>query len=88
MNNYSDMFNDILALPARVVFIYLDVPLDETKKRHNGRPKRDVFGCEKLDKWFSSAQKSGFPGEISIPHESAVEDTVATICAEIYGGKE
>jgi hypothetical protein len=86
MNNYSDMFNDILTLPAptRVLFFYLDVPLEETKVRHNGRPKRDVFGSEKLDKWFASAQRSGLPGEIVIPHGSSVQETVATICAEFY----
>lgn len=85
MNHYADMFNDILTLPAvRVMFFYLDVPLEETKVRHNGRPKRDVFGSEKLDKWFSSAQRSGLPGETVIAHGSSVEETVSTICAELY----
>lgn len=78
MLNYSDMFHDVLShySDCAVFFYYLDVGIEETKVRHKGRAKIADFGCEKLDKWFSSAQQSGFDNEVVIPASSSVSDTV------------
>lgn len=80
MKNYAEMFHNLLThYPGHCFFYYLDVGLEETKIRHEGRAKISDFGCEKLDKWFCSAQKSGFCNEVIIPASSSALDTVAVI---------
>ena len=62
-------------------FAYLDVGLDETKRRHAGRSKALDFCAEKLDEWWSSASPMGAQNEIIIPGNSPLDATVGAITA-------
>lgn len=84
MNNYADMLDTLMKFPVRVKPFYLDVPLEETKRRHETREKRHIFGSDKLDKWFASAQRSGFSNEIILSADNTVEESIAIIWEQCF----
>lgn len=57
-------------------FYYLDVPFEETVRRHSTRPQAGEFGREQMEKWYR--QRDLLPGELEqvIPAASSLEDTV------------
>jgi hypothetical protein len=62
-------------------YVYLNVPLEETKARHAGRAKAADFGAEKLEEWWASAEPLGVAGELLVPGDSPLEATVAAVAA-------
>lgn len=81
MKHYGPMLEKLVTLvdPANLFICYLDVPLEETKRRHNLRAKKDVFPSEKLDEWFSSAQPTGLDNEIIFPASNNVDEMVEIV---------
>jgi hypothetical protein len=72
---------------ANAVFFYLDVDIEETKRRHAGRAKAAEFGAEKLEEWFASAAPTGFSEEQMVPASSAKDATVALVVKAIAAAK-
>jgi gluconate kinase len=68
----------------KVSLVYLNPSLEVTKSRHTKRAKAAVFGAELLDKWWSSSNATGLPGEIIMDtSEQSLEETVAAVMAHI-----
>jgi chloramphenicol 3-O-phosphotransferase len=60
---------------------YLDVPLEETIRRHNARSKSKMFGEEKLREWYQDKEVAllGVPNEKTIPHTMSADEIVDLI---------
>jgi energy-coupling factor transporter ATP-binding protein EcfA2 len=65
------------------VCAYLDVPFDETVRRHAARPQAAEFTPEQMAGWFEIDDRLRVPGEIVIGRESTTEQTVATLLASV-----
>lgn len=63
--------------------LYLDVPLEETLRRHEGRPLRATVAPDRLRDWFIPSDLLGIPGEAVIDGRSDVRETLRTVRARI-----
>jgi adenylate kinase family enzyme len=63
-------------------FYYLDVPLEETLRRHANRPQAAEFGEADMRAWYR--ERDLLPGGIEqiIPADSSLEDTVRLVMLE------
>jgi hypothetical protein len=63
-------------------FYYLDVPLEETLRRHENRPQAAEFGEAEMRTWYR--ERDLLPGGIEqvIPAASSLEDTVRLVMHE------
>lgn len=61
------------------VCAYLDVPFDETLRRHATRPQSADFTAVQMAGWFEADDRLDLPGEIVIGQESSAEQTVETL---------
>jgi predicted kinase len=62
-------------------FFHLDVPFDETARRHASRAKATAFGVEDMRSWYHHRDLLGVPGETVIDESSTLEQTVDRIVA-------
>ncbi|MGD7706973.1 AAA family ATPase [Microlunatus sp. Y2014] len=62
--------------------LYLDVPLEETIRRHRDKAMADVPE-DKLREWFNPADLLGVPGEVVIDGRADQETVLAAALAEI-----
>ncbi|AKU17482.1 AAA family ATPase [Luteipulveratus mongoliensis] len=62
---------------------YLDIPFEETARRHETRPLRDEFTVEAMSDWYIPADALGVPDEVVIGSESTFEETLARIHADL-----
>ena len=85
MESYGGMIKKVVEVygVSRCKFVYLNISLEESKKRHEGRLKSKDFGVEMLDKWYSYACPSGLEGEIVIDALKPVEEI--DYCVLNYG---
>lgn len=58
---------------------YLDVPFDETVRRHQTRAEQVGFTAEHMRGWYTPHDLLGVPGERVIDQTSSFEQTVTTI---------
>jgi adenylylsulfate kinase-like enzyme len=63
------------------VCAYLDVPFDETVRRHATRPQATEFTVEQMAGWFQPDDRLRVDGEIVVPERSTVEGTVERLLA-------
>ena len=63
-------------------FYYLDIPLEETVRRHATRPKATEFSAEEMATWYRSRDLLDSPRETVIDQTSSLEVTVQRILAE------
>lgn len=63
------------------VCAYLDVPFDETLRRHATRPQAADFTPEQMAGWFEVDDRLRVPGEIVVGQESTTEQTVEALLA-------
>ncbi|MEU4541837.1 AAA family ATPase [Nonomuraea dietziae] len=61
---------------GRSAFFYLDVPFEETVRRHATRPQRTQFTAEQMREWY--IERDLLPGgyETVIGQDSSLEETV------------
>jgi hypothetical protein len=64
---------------GRSLFYYIDIPFEETLRRHAGKPKAAEYGRAEMSQWYRD--KDLLPGGIEdiIPADSSLEDTVQQI---------
>ena len=62
---------------------YLDVPLEETLRRHEGRQLRATVAPDKLRDWYVPSDVLGISGEVVIDGSADVEETLRIMCARI-----
>lgn len=58
---------------------WMDVSLDETLRRHAGRPELAHISAAMMRSWYTPLDLLGVPGEQVIDEASTLEDTVAAI---------
>jgi predicted kinase len=63
------------------VCAYLDVPFDETLRRHAARPQAADFTPDQMAGWFEADDRLRVPGEIVLGQESTAEQTVEALLA-------
>ena len=65
--------------PASSHWYYLDVPFEETLRRHAGKPQAAEYGEAEMSRWYR--EKDLLPGGIEaiIPADSSLENTVQRI---------
>lgn len=83
-DHYAGMLHDLLdghAGPGHV--FYLDVPLEETLRRHEGRPMRVDVEPAKLREWYVPHDVLGVPGEVVLDGSAGLETTLAEMVARI-----
>ncbi|MFG1820355.1 AAA family ATPase [Kribbella sp. NPDC049174] len=56
---------------------YLDVPLDETLRRHERRPM--TVGPDKIREWYHPLDLLGIPGEITLDGRPGTSETLAAV---------
>jgi predicted kinase len=63
-------------------FYYLDIPLEETIRRHATRPKASAFTAEEMATWFYGQDLLDEPRETIIDQTSSLDTTVKRILTE------
>jgi adenylylsulfate kinase-like enzyme len=69
------------------VCAYLDVPFDETVRRHATRPQATEFTVEQMAGWFQPDDRLRVPGEIVVPESSTTEETVEVLLTAGQGAR-
>ena len=66
------------------VFVYyLDIPFEETLKRHMTKPNAHEFGEKEMREWWAEHDYLGADGEIIITHEPSADEIVARIFRDV-----
>lgn len=82
--HYGDMLRELILThrgPSHV--FYLDVPLEETLRRHEGRPMRAEVEPDKLREWYVADDVLNVPGEVILNETGNVESTTRLILDRI-----
>jgi predicted kinase len=64
---------------GRSAVFWMDVPFDETVRRHAGRPDMAHISAETMASWYIADDLLGVDGEQVIPEQSTVEESVTAI---------
>ena len=74
---YGDMLRALVADHQGIsVVAYLDVPFDETVRRHAGRPQAAEFTPELMARWWAKDDRLRVAGEIVIGPRSTAQEIV------------
>ncbi|MDR7381154.1 AAA family ATPase [Promicromonospora iranensis] len=74
---YGDMLRALVAdHEGTSVVAYLDVPFDETLRRHAGRPQAADFTPELMAEWWAQDDYLGLNGEIVVGPQTTAQKTV------------
>ena len=77
---YGSMLRSLMAWhPGESRVFYLDVPFEETVRRHGMRPQAGDFTAEEMRDWYVAGDVLGVPGERVVPETSTLEETVAEV---------
>ena len=83
ISSYSDVFDSIIAVHQNNNYIYyFDISFEETMRRHSTRDKRNDFGKDEMEKWYTDASPNGYDFEVRIGEDLSEEDIVRKIQAE------
>lgn len=81
---YGDMLRALLAdHPGPSVCAYLDVPFEETVRRHATRPQAAEFTPDEMRAWWLTDDRLGVPGELVLGAESSAPRTTAGLLREL-----
>ncbi|NUW39213.1 AAA family ATPase [Nonomuraea rhodomycinica] len=59
-------------------FYYFDISLEETLRRHDTRPQRDLFSAEQMRRWY--VERDALDGhDIVVGEDSSLEETVRRV---------
>lgn len=74
---YGDMLRGLVADHAgESVVVYLDVPFEETVRRHAGRPQATHFTPEEMAEWWAPDDRLGLDQEIVLGADITVEEAI------------
>jgi adenylate kinase family enzyme len=81
-DHYGSMLTGLIGdHVGTTICAYLDVPFDETLRRHETRPQSADFTPDQMAGWFEADDRLRVAGEIVIGQESTTEQTVETLLA-------
>lgn len=79
-SRYGDMLRALVDDHlGTTICAYLDVPFDETVRRHATRPQAAQFTAHEMAGWWQADDHLGVAGEIVIAHHHAADDVVARL---------
>ncbi|MET8848531.1 AAA family ATPase [Amycolatopsis sp. NPDC004625] len=73
---------------GRTSFFYLDVPFDETVRRHATRPQAGEFTPADMRGWYAASGRLDIPGEQVLAATSSAEASVDRIVAYMADGEQ
>ena len=83
---YGAMLTDLCrAHSERTSVFYLDIPWEETLRRHAGRPQAAEFGEAEMREWYLPCDLLGCEGERVVDEELTLEETIELVAAELDG---
>ena len=82
-DKYSGLFAQLPAIFSRIHAYYLDIPFDETLRRHATRPQAADFGEDAMRSWYRAENPAGVIPEAAFGPDMGVEDMVARILRDI-----
>jgi hypothetical protein len=80
----ADRYGEMLEVlrgdhPASSHWFYLDIPFEETERRHQTRPQRDDFTAAQMAEWYQARDLLPGGHEIVIDQTSSLTSTVDLI---------
>ncbi|MGK5674527.1 kinase [Micromonospora sp. URMC 106] len=66
---------------GRSLFVYLDVSLPETLRRHLTRPQAGEFTADHMSGWYAAHDVLGWPDELVLSESTTLEQAVKGIAA-------
>ena len=82
--HYGQMLRELVqSHPGRSHVFYLDVPVEETLRRHDGRPLRAEVAPQKLREWYVPSDTLHIPGEIVLDGSDGMEATLTAMLGRI-----
>ncbi|MGN0778506.1 MAG: NUDIX domain-containing protein [Aristaeellaceae bacterium] len=82
-DKYGALFAALPGLFSRIHAYYLDIPLEETLRRHATRPQAADFGEDAMRRWYRAENAIGTIPETVLGPEWSVEDMVERILQDI-----
>lgn len=83
---YRTMLDDLRrAHRGTTLAFYLDIPFEETLRRHTQRSQAVQFTAEEMRGWYVPHDVLGFPGEHVIGPQSTLDDTATMIFSRLPG---
>ncbi|CAM5333745.1 hypothetical protein SAVIM338S_00957 [Streptomyces avidinii] len=84
---YADRYGPMLdalrrAHRGRTHFYYLDVPFEETVRRHAGKPQAAEYGAERMREWYRPLDLLSGDWESIVGADASLEDTVGRVMEE------
>lgn len=81
-DHYGQMLRDLIGdHTGSSICVYLDVPWDETVRRHATRPQGAEFTTEQMAGWFEPDDRLRVEDEMVVSQESTAEETVERLLA-------
>ena len=85
-SRYGAMLTDLCrAHRGRTAVFYLDIPWEETLRRHASRPQAAEFGEAEMREWFLPRDLLGVPGERVVDEGLSLPETIELVAAELDG---
>jgi predicted kinase len=82
-DRYGGMLGDLVDRYGGSAYVYyLDIPFDETVRRHATRAKASAFDAAAMREWYLGHDPLGLPGEVIISASSTLDETVRRVLAE------
>ena len=83
-DHYGQMLRDLVAAhDGESAVFYLDIPLEETLRRHDTRPMRDEVAPAKLREWYVPSDVLGIPDEVVIDDGLTEQETLQAMLDRI-----
>ncbi|MGI5191181.1 kinase [Promicromonospora sp. CA-289599] len=74
---YGDMLRGLVTDHAGVsAVVYLDVPFEETVRRHAGRPQATHFTPEEMAEWWTPDDRLGLDHEIVLGPDTTAQEAI------------
>ncbi len=78
---YGEMLRELVKRHPAFVY-FLDIPFDETVRRHATRAKASAFDADAMREWYRGHDPLGVPGEVIIAESSSLDETVRRVLSE------
>jgi hypothetical protein len=78
---YGVMLRELVDRHRAYVY-FLDIPFDETVRRHATRAKAGAFDADAMREWYRGHDPLGVPGEVIVDESSTLDETVRRVLSE------
>jgi adenylylsulfate kinase-like enzyme len=82
-SHYEQMLRRLVAACDRSFIYYMDVPFQETVRRHLTKHNSDEFGEKEMKEWWQEGDVLGVVGEKILPTESTVKESLELIVRDV-----